>query len=131
MPETDASQTTLLAVARGTSTLALIVMVVALGGLMIRMLSLLPACPMGPVGPLGQMGLYPLQTSPSGLSCVPDLTPTHPAQTGSGRLSAAVKPVVENANLILAFLVAATVRKGIGRLWPSLRHRAEQTEGNA
>jgi hypothetical protein len=130
MPETDATHPTLLAVARGTSTLALIVMVVALGGLMIRLLSLFQpmACPMGP---LGQIGLYPLQTSPGGLSCVADLTQTQSAQTASERLSATIKPVVENANLIATFLVAATVRVGIGRLWPSLRHRAEQTEGNA
>jgi hypothetical protein len=131
MTETDASHPTLLAVARGTSTVALIVTIVALGGIMIRLLPSLQPCPMGPIGPLGQMGLYPLQTSPGRLSCVADLTATHPAQTGSGHLPAAVKPVAESVGLIVAFLVAATVRVAIARLWPSLRPRAEQTEDNA
>ena len=131
MTEADASHPTLLAVARGTSTVAVIVMIVALGDITIRFLPFLQPCPMGPIGPRGQMGLYSIQTLPGELSCVADLTATHPTQTGSGRLSAAIKPAVENANLIAAFLVAATVRVGIGRLWPSLRQRAEQTEDNA
>ena len=127
MTEADANQPTLLAVARGTSTLALVAMVVALGGLTLRLLSLVQPCPMGP---LGQIGLYPLQVSPSGLSCVAGLTPNQPTQTGLDRLFPAVKPVVENATPIAAFLVAATVRRGLGWLYPSLRRCTEQTEGN-
>lgn len=130
MTETDANHPPLMV--RGISTLALIAMVVALGGLA---LALLPQpCPMsGPgTGPLGQMGLYPLQVDPSGtISCVPDFTQPQPAQTGFGHLSATVKPIVENAHLIAAFVGAAIVRIGIGRLWPSLRQRTEQTEDSA
>lgn len=121
MSETDASHPALLAVARVISALALIVIVGAVGVLALRQWTVFQsmACPMGSIG-----SPPPQLSPPGGLSCVADFTQSQTMPTASEQFSAIIGSVTKNAIPIAAFLVAVTVRMGIGRLWPSRRQRA-------